>query len=97
AGRVQQGLGPFGLVVGAAICPAAKYLGIDPSDCRGPLLAPGVGAQGAGVAELREVFGARSLASQQVLATASRPVLEAGPDGLAQAARDLNRSLDGLS
>lgn len=96
AGEGREGLGPFGLVVGATIGTAAEDLGIDPSDCRGPILAPGVGAQGAGAAELREVFGASSLASKQVLATASRAVLEAGPDGLAHAARELNRSLDGL-
>ena len=97
AGEGQEGLGPFGLVVGATIGTAAEDLGIDPSVCRGPILAPGVGAQGAGAAELREVFGASSLASKQVLATASRAVLKAGPDGLAHAARELNRSLDGLS
>ena len=89
-------LGPYGLVVGATIGRAAKDLGIDPSDCGGPILAPGVGAQGAGLAELREVFGDRALASRQVLATASRAVLGAGPEGLAASAGALNRALTAM-
>ncbi|GAA1505952.1 orotidine-5'-phosphate decarboxylase [Brevibacterium permense] len=86
-------LGPFGLVVGATISTAARDLGFDPSDCGGPILAPGVGAQGAGLTELRAVFGSRALESGQVLATASRAVLGAGPDGLAETAAALNRAL----
>lgn len=86
-------LGPFGIVVGATIGTAARDLGFDPSDCGGPILAPGVGAQGAGLTELRAVFGNRALESGQVLATASRAVLGAGPDGLAEAAAALNRAL----
>ncbi|GGC27340.1 MULTISPECIES: orotidine-5'-phosphate decarboxylase [Brevibacterium] len=86
-------LGPFGLVVGATIGTAARDLGFDPSDCGGPILAPGVGAQGAGLTELRAVFGGRALESGQVLATASRAVLGAGPDGLAETAAALNRAL----
>ncbi|MCU4297954.1 orotidine-5'-phosphate decarboxylase [Brevibacterium permense] len=86
-------LGPFGLVVGATIGTAARDLGFDPSDCGGPILAPGVGAQGAGLTELRAVFGDRALKSGQVLATASRAVLGAGPDGLAETAAALNRAL----
>lgn len=89
----NEELGPFGLVVGATIGTAARDLGFDPSDCGGPILAPGVGAQGAGLPELRAVFGDRALASGQVLATASRAVLGAGPDGLADAAAALNREL----
>ena len=88
-----EGPGPFGLVVGATIGTAAHTLGFDPSDCGGPILAPGVGAQGAGRDELRAVFGDRALASGQVLATASRAVLSAGPDGLADSAVALNRAL----
>jgi orotidine-5'-phosphate decarboxylase len=89
----RSGLGPFGLVVGATIGTAARDLGFEPGDCRGPILAPGVGAQGAGVRELRAVFGEQALASGQILATASRAVLQAGPDGLAEAAHELNREL----
>ena len=89
----NEELGPFGLVVGATIGTAARDLGFDPSDCGGPILAPGVGAQGAGLPELRAVFGDRALTSGQVLATVSRAVLGAGPDGLADAAAALNREL----
>ena len=69
-------LGSVGLVVGATIGRAVADLGLDLAGCRGPLLAPGVGAQGAGPAELRSVFGA---ARRQVLASSSREVLRAGP------------------
>lgn len=86
-------LGRFGLVVGATIGDAARELGIDPSTCRGPILAPGVGAQGAGVRELRDVFGADAIANRQILATASRAVLRAGPQGIRDAARALNAAL----
>lgn len=87
------GLGRFGLVVGATIGSAARDLGFDPSACGGPILAPGVGAQGAGISELIEVFGAEAIAANQILATTSRAVLSAGPEGVAAAARSLNESL----
>jgi orotidine-5'-phosphate decarboxylase len=71
------GLGSVGLVVGATTGRAVADLGLDLAGSRAPLLAPGVGAQGAGAAELAAVFGdARS----QVLASTSRGVLAAGPD-----------------
>jgi len=71
-----ESLGSIGLVVGATIGDAAARLGVDLAAVRGPLLAPGVGAQGAGPAELAAVFGdARSA----VLASSSRGVLSAGP------------------
>lgn len=83
-GRVA--LGSVGLVVGATVGAAPADLDLDLAAVRGPLLAPGVGAQGAGRAELRTVFGdARSA----VLASTSRAVLAAGPgaDALLEAAR----------
>ncbi|WP_454043963.1 orotidine-5'-phosphate decarboxylase [Cellulosimicrobium sp. Marseille-Q8652] len=70
-------LGSVGLVVGATVGDAAARTGTDLTAVRGPLLAPGVGAQGAGAAELAAVFGA---ARGQVLASSSRGVLRAGPD-----------------
>jgi orotidine-5'-phosphate decarboxylase len=70
------GLGSFGLVVGATTGDAAARLGIDLAAVRGPLLAPGVGAQGAGPTELAAVFGT---ARRAVLASTSRGVLGAGP------------------
>ena len=80
-------LGSVGLVVGATIGDAAERLGLDLAAVRGPLLAPGVGAQGAGPAELRAVFGA---ARGAVLASSSRGVLVAGPQvtALRTAARE---------
>ncbi|MCG2801920.1 MAG: orotidine-5'-phosphate decarboxylase [Cellulomonas sp.] len=79
-------LGSVGLVVGATVGDAAVRLGLDLAGVRGPLLAPGVGAQGAGAAQLREVFGD---ARDAVLASSSRGVLAAGPDrGALRAAAD---------
>lgn len=72
-----QGMGSIGLVVGATIGDAAVRAGVDLAAVNGPLLAPGVGAQGAGPAELAAVFGD---ARGQVLASSSRGVLRAGPD-----------------
>jgi len=75
--RTGGELGSVGLVVGATTGDAATRLGVDLAAVRGPLLAPGVGAQGAGPAELAAVFGA---ARSAVLASSSRGVLAAGPD-----------------
>jgi orotidine-5'-phosphate decarboxylase len=66
-------LGSLGLVVGATI----GNTGHDLSAVNGPLLAPGLGAQGATPAGLREIFG-ESL--RNVLPSYSREVLSAGPD-----------------
>ncbi len=64
--------GSFGAVVGATIGSTSEDLRIG-----GPLLAPGVGAQGAGIADLPAVFGD---AMPDVLPSASRSVSQAGPD-----------------
>ena len=88
-----EGLGPYGLVVGATIGRAASELGFDPSDCGGPILAPGVGAQGAGRGELIAVFGREALRRRQIVVAASRAVLAAGPTALREAAKALNASL----
>ncbi|VTR75605.1 MULTISPECIES: orotidine-5'-phosphate decarboxylase [Cellulomonas] len=85
--RAGGDLGSVGLVVGATIGDAAARLGVDLAAVRGPLLAPGVGAQGAGPAELAAVFGA---ARSAVLASSSRGVLAAGPDP--RALRDAARA-----
>ncbi|WP_406620458.1 orotidine-5'-phosphate decarboxylase [Pengzhenrongella sicca] len=84
--RTGAQLGSVGLVVGATVGDAVRRLGLDLAAVRGPLLAPGVGAQGAGAAELAAVFGA---ARGAVLASSSRSVLAAGPDvsALREAAR----------
>ncbi len=82
-------LGDVGLVVGATV----GELGIDLSDLHGPVLAPGFGAQGATVADLRRVFG-RDL--RGVLPASSRDVLRHGPDtaNLRSAARAVGDSLE---
>jgi len=67
-----QPLGNLGLVVGATI----GRTGHDLSQVNGPLLAPGLGAQGATPSDLRAVFG-ESL--RNVLPSYSREVLNAGP------------------
>jgi orotidine-5'-phosphate decarboxylase len=90
--RYQGSLGSVGLVVGATVGSALTELDLDLAAVRGPLLAPGLGAQGATAADLRATFGA---AYPQVLGTSSRDILSAGPDrrGLREAAQ---RTLDGL-
>ncbi|MGI5191422.1 orotidine-5'-phosphate decarboxylase [Promicromonospora sp. CA-289599] len=70
-------MGSVGLVVGATIGDAVAATGTDLVAVNGPLLAPGVGAQGAGERELATTFGD---ARRNVLASSSRGVLAAGPD-----------------
>ncbi len=70
-------LGSIGLVVGATVGEAVRTLGLDLAGANAPLLAPGVGAQGATADDLRTVFGA---ALGNVLASSSREILGAGPD-----------------
>jgi len=66
-------LGSIGVVVGAT----AGRTGHTFSRINGPILAPGLGAQGATAADLRTVFGDDLSA---VLPSYSREVLRAGPD-----------------
>ncbi|MEU8514042.1 orotidine-5'-phosphate decarboxylase [Kitasatospora sp. NPDC048722] len=64
-------LGSFGAVVGATLADAGVDLAIN-----GPLLAPGIGAQGATMADLPRVFGA---SVRNVVPSVSRDVLKHGP------------------
>lgn len=73
----SEGLGSVGLVVGATVGLAVRSCGVDLVASRGAILAPGVGAQGAGASELAEVFGD---ARAQALASVSRSVLAVGPE-----------------
>ncbi|MTD55916.1 orotidine-5'-phosphate decarboxylase [Amycolatopsis sp. RM579] len=66
-------LGDVGVVVGATVTPGE----LDLSGLGGPVLAPGFGAQGAGVRDLRALFG-DGLAG--VLPASSRDLLRRGPD-----------------
>lgn len=73
SGPGPGGFGSFGVVVGATVGDS----GLDLSRLDGPILAPGLGAQGARAADLRAVFGADL---GRVLPSTSRAVLRAGPD-----------------
>jgi orotidine-5'-phosphate decarboxylase len=66
-------LGSFGLVVGATI----GDTGVSFDQLNGPILAPGVGAQGGTAADVRRIFGD---ALPAVLPSVSRSVLRHGPD-----------------
>lgn len=65
-------LGSFGAVVGATIGETGEDLGIN-----GPLLVPGIGAQGGTVESVRRIFGD---AVSAVVPASSREILAAGPD-----------------
>lgn len=73
-------LGHVGLVIGATVAGAVSELGLDLAASGAPLLAPGLGAQGATVDDLRTVFGD---ALGNVLASSSRSILSAGPSAAA--------------
>jgi orotidine-5'-phosphate decarboxylase len=70
-------LGSVGMVVGATVGAAVGDLGLDLAGANAPLLAPGFGAQGGTVEDLRSVFGA---AVGNVLPAISRDILACGPD-----------------
>jgi orotidine-5'-phosphate decarboxylase len=90
--RYAGPLGSVGLVVGATVGSALSELELDLEAVHGPILAPGLGAQGATPADLRRTFAS---AYPQVLGTSSRDILSAGPgiQGLRDAAL---HTLDGL-
>ncbi|MFF9196153.1 orotidine-5'-phosphate decarboxylase [Streptomyces sp. NPDC014779] len=69
-------MGSFGAVVGATLGDLSSF----DLDINGPLLAPGIGAQGASPADLPKVFGA---VVRNVVPNVSRGVLKAGPDAVA--------------
>ncbi|TQN43260.1 orotidine-5'-phosphate decarboxylase [Blastococcus colisei] len=72
AGRLGPATGSFGVVVGATL----REMDLDLDGLSGPILAPGLGAQGGSVADLRRLFGS----DRAVVPTVSRDVLAAGPD-----------------
>ncbi|MEU5422084.1 orotidine-5'-phosphate decarboxylase [Streptomyces sp. NPDC001407] len=69
-------MGSYGAVVGATLSGSLAAAGADLA-IGGPLLAPGIGAQGATAADLPKVFGA---AVRDVVPNVSRGVLRHGPD-----------------
>jgi orotidine-5'-phosphate decarboxylase len=72
ASRWGATTGSFGVVVGATL----RELDVDLDGLGGPVLAPGLGAQGGTPADLRRLFGT----GRAVVPTVSRDVLAAGPD-----------------
>ncbi len=91
--RLNEGavpFGDFGAVIGATIGHTAERL-----DFNGPVLAPGYGAQGGTVEDIRRIFGA---ATPHVLPSSSRSVLATGPDqmSLRDAVRRGNDALASL-
>ena len=77
AGCEFRHMGPVGAVIGATVGTAVQDLEIDCEQMRGVILAPGIGAQGAGVEQVKQVFEGLE---DRVLASTSRAVLAAGPD-----------------
>ena len=90
--RDASPLGSVGIVVGATL----GRTGHDLTQVRGPLLAPGLGAQGAVADDLRTVFAG---VTEWVLPTYSRQVLRAGPslaglrEATARVGEDCRRAL----
>jgi orotidine-5'-phosphate decarboxylase len=68
----------IGLVVGATVGDKAVQAGINFDEFNGPILAPGVGAQGGTASDIQKIFGEEG--RQNVLPSVSRGVLNAGPD-----------------
>jgi orotidine-5'-phosphate decarboxylase len=68
----EAAMGSFGAVVGATIVETTEDLAID-----GPLLVPGIGAQGGTADDVRRIFGD---VLDLVLPSSSREILGAGPD-----------------
>lgn len=67
-----DGLGSFGLVIGATIPDRAQVLGEDLHGFTGPILMPGFGAQGGQVSAAD--------AALNILVSSSRAILQAGPE-----------------
>jgi orotidine-5'-phosphate decarboxylase len=84
-------MGSVGAVVGATIGETHENLAVN-----GPLLVPGLGAQGGTASDVRRIFGD---AAGNVLASSSRDILAAGPDkaALHAAAARTARELDALA
>ncbi|WP_166353862.1 orotidine-5'-phosphate decarboxylase [Phytoactinopolyspora limicola] len=84
-------MGSIGCVYGATTTPDGTDLRVN-----GPVLAPGIGAQGASAADLADLFGP---AMSMVVPSVSREILRTGPDAAAlqDAARLMNRQVRKMS
>lgn len=87
--------GPIGAVIGATLDLKRFGLELAQDGVKTPILAPGFGAQGAELADIRAIFGS---ASAQVIASVSRSVLAGGAHGLEssidRASEELAAALD---
>jgi len=72
----EEPLGSFGAVIGATIGDVSDLGGGLDFDFNGPILAPGFGAQGGTVADIRRIFGSAVAA---VTPSSSRELLRKGP------------------
>jgi len=88
------GAGSLGAVVGATV-ELPRDVDTGSLDIGGPLLVPGIGAQGGTLDDVRRVFGG---AAGRVLPSSSRQILRAGPDRarLRDAARRTADAFSGL-
>ncbi|WP_422874027.1 orotidine-5'-phosphate decarboxylase [Curtobacterium sp. RRHDQ66] len=80
----DQAIGDVGLVLGATLSLQEFGIGADEIGTS-PILAPGFGAQGARIEDLRSLYGSRA---EQVLVSESRGLLTDGPDGVAALVTD---------
>ncbi|MFJ3380926.1 orotidine-5'-phosphate decarboxylase [Curtobacterium sp. NPDC090217] len=80
----DQAIGDVGLVLGATLSLQDFGIGADEIGTS-PILAPGFGAQGARIEDLRSLYGSRA---EQVLVSESRGLLTDGPDGVAALVTD---------
>ena len=82
--------GSFSAVVGATLQFKRMGLQLEQAGIKTPILAPGFGAQGAQLSDIRLIFGE---AATNVIASVSRSVLEAGKYGLSDAIERANDEL----
>lgn len=83
----EPGLGSIGVVIGATV--ALDDYGVNSARLRStPILAPGFGHQGAQYSEIPALYG---VSADNVLVSASRSILAAGPTGIAAAIRTETR------
>lgn len=73
--QLWDGPGSIGVVIGATASDRLQAWGIDTTVINGPVLAPGVGAQGASIEDARRVAGPHPL-----IVPISRGILKAGPE-----------------
>jgi orotidine-5'-phosphate decarboxylase len=83
-------LGSFAAVLGATLQFKRFGLEIEQSGVKTPILAPGFGAQGAELRDIRSIFGD---ASSNVIASVSRSILEVGKQALPEAIKRANDEL----